>query len=167
MLYWLLTRELPFGDRQRPGPGARHPRGDAPAPHALNPRVPPALSELCLRMLEKAPEARYADAVALAGPGGGCGPGGRHLGRAAVSRGQAKRAKAPCPVPRSASGAPARGTLRWPWAAGSQAPGAAGGGARAPGHLLSCVTPFVQRTESPTPTPPQQAVPARKWRQPR
>ena len=35
------------------------------APHARNPRVPEALSAVCLRMLEKAPEARHADAEAV------------------------------------------------------------------------------------------------------
>ncbi|HEX8440741.1 serine/threonine-protein kinase [Archangium sp.] len=35
-------------------------------PHLRNPRVPRALSEVCLRLLEKAPEARYPDADALA-----------------------------------------------------------------------------------------------------
>jgi eukaryotic-like serine/threonine-protein kinase len=63
--YVLLTRALPFGDRQSPGMNRAILHESPPAPHEHNPRVPPALSELCLRMLEKAPEARYADAEAL------------------------------------------------------------------------------------------------------
>lgn len=35
------------------------------APHVRNPRVPRALSEVCLRLLEKEPEARYPDAAAV------------------------------------------------------------------------------------------------------
>jgi serine/threonine-protein kinase len=35
-------------------------------PHERNPRVPPALSAVCVRMLEKEPEARYPDAEAVA-----------------------------------------------------------------------------------------------------
>jgi serine/threonine-protein kinase len=62
ILYGLMTRVLPFGDRDSPGMN-RAILEEAPTPpHALNPRVPPALSESCLRLLEKVPEARYADA---------------------------------------------------------------------------------------------------------
>jgi serine/threonine-protein kinase len=65
-LYFLLTRELPFGDRQRPDLN-RAILQETPTPtHVLNPRVPPVLSALCLYMLEKAPESRYADAEQLA-----------------------------------------------------------------------------------------------------
>lgn len=61
-LYGLLTRVLPFGDRQRSGMN-RAILEEAPTPpHVLNPRVPLALSTLCMRLLEKEPEARYADA---------------------------------------------------------------------------------------------------------
>ncbi|ATB37346.1 hypothetical protein CYFUS_002768 [Cystobacter fuscus] len=64
-LHVLLTRTLPFGDRH--GPLTRTILEHTPeAPHVRNPRVPRALGELCLRMLEKAPAARYADAQALA-----------------------------------------------------------------------------------------------------
>lgn len=60
-LYALLTRTLPFGDRH--GPLSRRILEHAPeAPHVLNPHVPRALGEVCLRMLEKRPEARYASA---------------------------------------------------------------------------------------------------------
>jgi serine/threonine-protein kinase len=61
-LYGLLTRGLPFGDRQSAGMN-RAILEEAPTPpHVRNPRVPPVLSALCVRMLEKAPAARYADA---------------------------------------------------------------------------------------------------------
>ncbi|WP_309891068.1 protein kinase domain-containing protein, partial [Archangium sp.] len=66
-LYFILTRELPFGDRQRPDLN-RAILQETPTPaHVLNPRVPPVLSALCLYMLEKSPESRYADAEHLAG----------------------------------------------------------------------------------------------------
>ena len=64
-LYGLLTRVLPFGGRESPGMN-RAILAEAPTPpHVLNPRVPPALNALCVRMLEKAPAARYADARQL------------------------------------------------------------------------------------------------------
>ena len=63
--YWLLTRELPFGDRS--GPLVKTILGQAPRPvQEHNPRAPQALGEVCLRMLEKELPARYADAEALA-----------------------------------------------------------------------------------------------------
>jgi serine/threonine-protein kinase len=64
--YVLLTRMLPFGDRGNPGLNRAILETTPPAPHERNPRVPLALSELCMRMLEKEPEARYPDARALA-----------------------------------------------------------------------------------------------------
>jgi serine/threonine-protein kinase len=64
-LYFLLTRELPFGDRSRPDLMRAILEDNPVPPHERNPRVPRALSGLCLRMLEKAPEARYVDARAL------------------------------------------------------------------------------------------------------
>jgi serine/threonine-protein kinase len=61
MLYWLLTDELPFGDRTEAGLNGRI-VGSAPgAPHVVNPRVPEAASRLCMRMLEKEPGARLKD----------------------------------------------------------------------------------------------------------
>ncbi|WNG27643.1 serine/threonine protein kinase [Cystobacter fuscus] len=64
-LYWLLTRELPFGDRG--GPLAQRILEQAPRPvHDVNPRVPRALGDVCLRMLEKEPSARYPTPEALA-----------------------------------------------------------------------------------------------------
>ncbi|QRK07383.1 serine/threonine protein kinase [Archangium violaceum] len=64
--YLLLTRRLPFGDGNDPDMVQAILGKTPPAPHELNPRVPPALGELCMRMLEKEPGARYADAKALA-----------------------------------------------------------------------------------------------------
>ncbi|MFY0564169.1 protein kinase domain-containing protein [Archangium lansingense] len=67
LLYWLLTGGYPF-DTEEVDEGAladlilKH---EPEPPHVLNPRVPRALSELCLRMLEKSPEARFVDAEAL------------------------------------------------------------------------------------------------------
>jgi serine/threonine-protein kinase len=59
--YWLLTNTLPFGERHNPEGGgltARVLSMTPVAPHVLNPRVPLALSRLCLRMLEKKKEER-------------------------------------------------------------------------------------------------------------
>jgi len=64
--YLLLTRTLPFGDRSNPELNRAILEETPPAPHELNPRVPLSLSELCMGMLEKQPEDRYADAKALA-----------------------------------------------------------------------------------------------------
>jgi serine/threonine-protein kinase len=65
MLYWLLTDELPFGDRREAGMNGRI-VGSAPQePHVVNPRVPEAASRLCMRMLEKEPGARFKDDDAL------------------------------------------------------------------------------------------------------
>ncbi|MFL5358808.1 serine/threonine protein kinase [Archangium sp.] len=64
-MYGLLTRELPFGDRHDLDMVRSILQEDPEAPHLLNPRVPPALGALCLRLLAKAPEARFPDARAL------------------------------------------------------------------------------------------------------
>ena len=66
VLYFLLTRTLPFGDRHSPGMVHAILYATPRPPQELNPRVPEALSELCLCMLEKHPEARYANARELA-----------------------------------------------------------------------------------------------------
>ncbi len=152
-LYWLLTRELPFGDRTGPGLVRFILEETPPAPWELNPRVPPALGALCLRMLEKDPGARYADAVAL----------GEAL-EAAVALaddawrvplfpgGRLEKQPVPAPVTR------ARSVARWwPWAAGLGL-----GAAVTVGVLLLASgprAPATQRTESATPTPAQQAAP--------
>jgi serine/threonine-protein kinase len=68
LLYVLLTGAYPF-DVEAEDEEAEEAALEAlilearpVAPHERNPRVPRALSELCLRLLEKAPEARYASA---------------------------------------------------------------------------------------------------------
>ncbi|ATB32671.1 serine/threonine-protein kinase [Melittangium boletus] len=64
--YWLLTDILPFGDREDEEEGGLAERilHQSPvAPHVLNPRVPRALSDICMRMLEKDPAARYESVV--------------------------------------------------------------------------------------------------------
>ena len=64
--YWLLTDILPFGDREDEEGGGLAERilhSKPIAPHVLNPRVPRALSDICKKMLEKDPAARYASVV--------------------------------------------------------------------------------------------------------
>jgi eukaryotic-like serine/threonine-protein kinase len=66
--YWLLTDILPFGDREDEEGGGLAERilHQTPvAPHALNPRVPRALSDICMKMLEKDPAARYTSVAAF------------------------------------------------------------------------------------------------------
>ncbi|HYO55044.1 serine/threonine-protein kinase [Archangium sp.] len=65
LLYWLLTGTWPFhGETQEEVEEAVLHTVPVP-PHVRNPRVPMALSGVCLRMLEKAPEARYPDTKAV------------------------------------------------------------------------------------------------------
>lgn len=65
VFYWMLTGRPPFLEVVTPTQ-IEAVISEAPRPPlALNPRVPPALSELCLRLLAKAPEAR-GSAAALA-----------------------------------------------------------------------------------------------------
>jgi serine/threonine-protein kinase len=72
VFYWLLTGAYPF-DVPDTGDGLADEAAledaivhQAPVPpHERDPRVPRALSEVCLRMLEKAPEARFADVQAV------------------------------------------------------------------------------------------------------
>ncbi|HYO54328.1 serine/threonine-protein kinase [Archangium sp.] len=60
--YWLLTDEWPFGERNTNPQMVEHIRTRTPrAPHESNPRVPVVLSQVCMRMLETEPGARYAD----------------------------------------------------------------------------------------------------------
>lgn len=61
-LYWLLTECHPFeaGDDAAEVDAVLH--GTPPAPQAVDGRVPETLGRVCLRMLEKRPEARYRDA---------------------------------------------------------------------------------------------------------
>ncbi|HEX8438911.1 serine/threonine-protein kinase [Archangium sp.] len=65
--YELLTDELPFGSRVGNPRMVRHIRTRTPeAPHERNPRVPVALSRVCMHLLEKQPGARPADMEAVA-----------------------------------------------------------------------------------------------------
>ncbi len=59
LLYWLLTDEMPFGDRTELGLHDRILQKTPRAPHDLNPRVPEAASRLCMRMLAKDPHERF------------------------------------------------------------------------------------------------------------
>jgi serine/threonine protein kinase len=65
--YWLLTDRLPFGAREDPLMTRRVLRESPKPPHVLNPRVPPELGAVCMRLLEKNPEDRYADLRELCG----------------------------------------------------------------------------------------------------
>ncbi|KFA89682.1 hypothetical protein Q664_32835 [Archangium violaceum Cb vi76] len=66
-LYWLLTDVLPFGHRAEGGLYGRILHHTPAAPHERNPRVPLALSAVCMRMLEKRREARFSGYVELCG----------------------------------------------------------------------------------------------------
>ena len=63
-LYALLTRTLPFGDRH--GPLVNTILAAAPEPpQGINPRVPPPVGALCLRLLAREPTARVREAGVL------------------------------------------------------------------------------------------------------
>ncbi|WP_169800639.1 serine/threonine protein kinase [Archangium gephyra] len=61
-LYWVLTDRLPFTGPDFLAIGAAVLNERPVPPRELNPWVPEALERVCLRMLEKAPGDRYADA---------------------------------------------------------------------------------------------------------
>ncbi len=61
IFYWLLTHELPFGSRRESGLDARILRCPVQPPNVRHPAVPHAASDLCMRLLEKAPGARLKD----------------------------------------------------------------------------------------------------------
>jgi serine/threonine-protein kinase len=63
--YWLLTNRLPFGTRRNPLMVKAILGTTPPTPHEFNPRVPKALSDVCMRMLEKEPAVRFPDMAAL------------------------------------------------------------------------------------------------------
>ncbi|HZI06035.1 MAG TPA: protein kinase [Archangium sp.] len=66
-LYELLTDRLPFGSHTGNPHMVKDIRTRVPvAPHEDNPRVPVALSRVCLHLLEKEPQARLADMEAVA-----------------------------------------------------------------------------------------------------
>ena len=61
-LYWVLTDRLPFTGRDFLAIGTAVLNEQPVPPREHNPWVPEALGRVCLRMLEKSPGARYADA---------------------------------------------------------------------------------------------------------
>jgi len=63
--YWLLTNRLPFGTRRNPLMVKAILGTTPPAPHECSPRVPKALSDVCMRMLAKEPAVRFPDMAAL------------------------------------------------------------------------------------------------------
>jgi hypothetical protein len=65
--YWMLTDMLPFGLREDPLMTRRVLREHPKMPHIINPRVPPELGAICMRLLEKSPEDRYPDLRAMCG----------------------------------------------------------------------------------------------------
>ncbi|QRN99903.1 serine/threonine protein kinase [Archangium violaceum] len=66
VFYRLLTGRDPFLPGERAGVDVEAVLHQAPLPpHLVNPRVPRAVEEVCLRLLEKTPEARYPGAVEL------------------------------------------------------------------------------------------------------
>ncbi|MBM7114029.1 serine/threonine-protein kinase [Archangium primigenium] len=69
LLYWLLTHSYPFEPRSaledEGGLADRILQETPEPPHVRNPRAPRALGELCLRLLDKALDARLPDAGAL------------------------------------------------------------------------------------------------------
>ena len=66
LLYGLLTGTRPFDGESPEEVEAAVLDMPLVAPHERNPRVPPALAAVCVRLLEKEPGARYADAEAVA-----------------------------------------------------------------------------------------------------
>ncbi|WP_224370532.1 serine/threonine protein kinase [Hyalangium versicolor] len=65
--YWMLTDLLPFGLREDPFMTRRVLREVPKMPHVINPRVPPELGAICMRLLEKSPENRYPDLRVMCG----------------------------------------------------------------------------------------------------
>lgn len=62
VLYYLLTGQPPFRPTSTAS-GIASIRAELPiAPHGLNPRIPEAVSRICLNLLQKAPAARYGSA---------------------------------------------------------------------------------------------------------
>ncbi|MCY1078005.1 serine/threonine protein kinase [Archangium lansingense] len=149
--YILLTRTLPFGDRNEPGMVRAILEKTPPAPHELNPRVPPALSELCMQMLEKNPEDRYADARELAEALSTEWAQADKSWRVRLFP-EARREENPAPAPPPAPAVPPENLApkrrKWPRTGLILATAIVGG----------VVTPFIQRRESPPPAPPQKAV---------
>lgn len=66
VFYWLLTDRLPFGTRYEAVLQERILHETPKLPREVNPHVPPALSALCMRMLEKRRAARFATCAGVA-----------------------------------------------------------------------------------------------------
>jgi len=66
VIYEMLCGHPPFDGDTPVAVAVRHIQEPPTPPHLINPAVPPALEEIILRCLEKAPERRYADGGALA-----------------------------------------------------------------------------------------------------
>jgi serine/threonine-protein kinase len=146
--YILLTRSLPFGDRHDPGMVRAILEETPRAPDELNPRVPPALSELCMRMLEKAPEDRYADARALAEALSTAWSEADRSWRVRLFP-EVKREETPAPPPPPAPEAPIERQAPGRWRMAGLVLGAA--------LLGGVLIPSAQRSESPAPPQTQQA----------
>ncbi|HEX5745434.1 MAG TPA: protein kinase [Archangium sp.] len=146
--YILLTRSLPFGDRHDPGMVRAILEKTPRAPDELNPRVPPALSELCMQMLEKAPEDRYADARALAEALSTAWSEADRSWRVRLFP-EVKREEAPAPPPPPAPEAPIERQAPGRWRMARLVLGAA--------LLGGVLIPSSQRSESPPPPQTQHA----------
>src|SRR5437588_1110091 len=66
VMYEMLTGRTPFEIATRVAVAMQHIQDPPLAPSQLNPNIPPALEEIILRCLEKAPEMRYRDGTLLA-----------------------------------------------------------------------------------------------------
>ncbi|AKJ04115.1 Serine/threonine protein kinase [Archangium gephyra] len=146
--YILLTRMLPFGDRHDPGMVRAILEKTPREPDELNPRVPPALSELCMRMLEKDPEDRYADARALAEALSTAWSEADRSWRVPLFPEVRREETPPLPPPPAAPALPERQAPRR-WRMARLILGAA--------ILGGVLIPSVQRSESPLPSQTQQA----------
>jgi hypothetical protein len=65
ILYALATGCYPLFHQENPFPGDTIAICSVPAPHELDPRIPPALERIILHCLEPSPDQRYGDAVIL------------------------------------------------------------------------------------------------------
>ncbi|RKH50183.1 serine/threonine protein kinase [Corallococcus sp. AB050B] len=65
VFYWLLTGRKPFDGEDDPSFIEAVLTQTPASPHESNARVPPALSDVCMRLLEKTPEARTPSAFAV------------------------------------------------------------------------------------------------------
>ena len=66
VMYEMLTGRTPFEGETPVAVAMQHIQDVPMSPRLLNPNIPPALEEIILRCLEKAPEMRYRDGILLA-----------------------------------------------------------------------------------------------------